>query len=249
MYLKSITTLILLSTLSLFAETVGDASWYGKKFQGKPTASGEAFDMYAYTAAHRTLAFGTKLKVTNLSNNKSIEVRINDRGPFKENRIVDLSYQAAKEIGILQEGIAEVSIEEIKSANGLSKVTTENKIDKKSNPYLTDSEIKSMKKYAETTIETQTYSSKDEYSNDEYSSDVKNESIIKLQIAAFSTNENAENFVREEKANEFKMQVAEVYSSTANKTLYKVVILCDSNKEASDIISSKQYKGAYLFHQ
>lgn len=79
----------------------GAASWYGAKFQGRRTASGERFDMYALTAAHRTLRFGSLVRVTNLKNGKSVVVRINDRGPFHSNRIIDLSYQAATQIGAL----------------------------------------------------------------------------------------------------------------------------------------------------
>lgn len=79
---------------------VGYATYYGPGFHGKKTASGEVFDMYGMTCAHRTLPFGTMLIVTNLSNNKSVKVRVNDRGPFVEGRILDLSYGAAKKIGI-----------------------------------------------------------------------------------------------------------------------------------------------------
>ncbi len=78
--------------------TEGKASWYGKKFHGRKTSSGEKYNMHASTAAHRKLPFGTILKVTNTSNNKSTLVRINDRGPFVKNRIIDLSYKAANEI-------------------------------------------------------------------------------------------------------------------------------------------------------
>lgn len=76
----------------------GKASFYSKEHHGRKTSSGEKFNMYALTAAHRTLKFGTKIKVTNLKNNKSVIVRINDRGPFVPGRILDLSYQAFKEI-------------------------------------------------------------------------------------------------------------------------------------------------------
>jgi rare lipoprotein A len=79
---------------------VGYATYYGPGFHGKKTASGEVFDMYGMTCAHRTLPFGTVLLVTNLSNNKSVEVRVNDRGPFIEGRILDLSYGAAKKIDL-----------------------------------------------------------------------------------------------------------------------------------------------------
>jgi rare lipoprotein A len=92
---------------------VGNASWYGKKFQGKATASGEAFDMYALTAAHKSFPFNTKVKVTNLKNNHSVVVRINDRGPFVQGRIIDLSYAAAKKLGYLNQGVTKVRIERL----------------------------------------------------------------------------------------------------------------------------------------
>jgi len=90
---------------------VGVASWYGPGFNGRKTASGEIFDMYALTAAHRTLPFGTLVRVTRLDNGASVVVRINDRGPFKKDRIIDLSYQAALEIGLVSSGTALVELE------------------------------------------------------------------------------------------------------------------------------------------
>jgi len=91
---------------------VGKASWYGKKFHGRKTANGEIYDMYAISAAHKTLPIGTYVRVHNLLNNKKIEVRINDndRGPFVRGRIIDLSYAAAKKIGIVRLGTAKVKI-------------------------------------------------------------------------------------------------------------------------------------------
>jgi rare lipoprotein A len=88
----------------------GKASWYGKKFHGRPTASGERFNMYKRSAAHKTLPMGTHVLVLNLSNKKSSVVRINDRGPFVKGRIIDLSYAAAKEIGIVGPGVVRVKI-------------------------------------------------------------------------------------------------------------------------------------------
>ncbi len=93
---------------------VGIASWYGKDFHGKPTASGEIYNMYDMTAAHKTLPLGTEVMVTNLENNRSVRVTINDRGPFVKNRIIDLSYAAAKAIGMVGPGTAEVMIEVLK---------------------------------------------------------------------------------------------------------------------------------------
>jgi len=89
----------------------GLASWYGPGFYGKKTASGERFRIYKRTAAHRTLPFDTKVKVTNLRNGRSVMVRINDRGPFVEGRIIDLSRAAARALGMLRDGVVEVRIE------------------------------------------------------------------------------------------------------------------------------------------
>lgn len=92
-------------------EVRGVASYYGPGFQGNKTANGERFDMHAMTAAHKTLPFNTKVRVKNLDNGKSVIVRINDRGPFKKGRIIDLSKGAAKKIGMLQTGTAHVKLE------------------------------------------------------------------------------------------------------------------------------------------
>jgi rare lipoprotein A len=93
----------------------GQASWYGAQHQGKTTASGEPFDMNALTAAHRELPFGTRVRVTNLDNGRSVIVRINDRGPFRKGRIIDLSRKAAQQLDMLKNGIAPVRIEIVDS--------------------------------------------------------------------------------------------------------------------------------------
>lgn len=89
---------------------VGLASWYGSPFDGRTTASGETFDKDALTAAHRTLPFGTLVRVTNRQNGRSVEVVINDRGPYSDRRIIDLSEAAARLIGMLEGGVAQVEI-------------------------------------------------------------------------------------------------------------------------------------------
>jgi rare lipoprotein A len=89
----------------------GLASWYGSRHHGKRTASGEVFNQDKFTAAHRTLPWGSKVKVTNLANGKSVEVRINDRGPFAKGRIIDVSRAAARALDIVGQGIATVRIE------------------------------------------------------------------------------------------------------------------------------------------
>jgi len=88
----------------------GEASWYGEPHHGRPTASGEIYDMYQLTAAHRTLPLGTRVLVTNLKNGRAVEVRINDRGPSVEGRIIDLSFAAAKELGAVPSGTIPVRI-------------------------------------------------------------------------------------------------------------------------------------------
>jgi len=87
------------------------ASWYGPDFQGRPTASGETFDMHAMTCAHKEYPFGTKLRVTNTANGKSVECIVNDRGPFVKGRDIDLSYAAAREIDLIGSGTAPVAVE------------------------------------------------------------------------------------------------------------------------------------------
>ncbi len=88
----------------------GKASWYGRDFHGKKTANGETYNMYAMTAAHKTLPFGTYVSVRNLTNSRKIKVRINDRGPFARGRIIDLSYTAAKKLEIVGPGTGNVEI-------------------------------------------------------------------------------------------------------------------------------------------
>jgi rare lipoprotein A len=90
---------------------VGWASWYGEKFHGRRTASGEVYDMYQLTAAHKTLPLGTSVMVTHVNNGKSVEVTINDRGPFVKGRIIDLSYAAAQALEMVEEGVAKVRVE------------------------------------------------------------------------------------------------------------------------------------------
>ncbi len=87
------------------------ASWYGAEFHGRPTSSGETFDMFAYTCAHRDYPFGTRLKVTHVSTGKSVTCLVNDRGPFVDGRDIDLSYAAARDIGLIASGTSPVTIQ------------------------------------------------------------------------------------------------------------------------------------------
>lgn len=106
----------------------GNASWYGEDFHGRPTSSGETYDMYKISAAHKILPLGTYVQATNLANGKEIIVRINDRGPFVKGRVIDFSYAAAKQIGLVGPGVARIrlvalgkEVGKIESSNGRSK--------------------------------------------------------------------------------------------------------------------------------
>ncbi|MFA0442448.1 hypothetical protein BCU70_14395 [Vibrio sp. 10N.286.49.C2] len=104
----------------------GQASWYGKKFHGHLTSNGEVYDMYSMSAAHKTLPLPSYVKVTNIDNNKEIIVRVNDRGPFHEGRIIDLSYAAAKKLDVIKTGTSNVEIEVIT----VEKPTSQRQLDK-----------------------------------------------------------------------------------------------------------------------
>ena len=108
----------------IYRET-GTASWYGREAHGKTTASGEVFDMNDMSAAHRTLPLGTVIRVTNLDNYRSVTVKVNDRGPFVKNRIIELSYGAAKELGFIAQGTAQVKIETLEPVNGGASYTVQ----------------------------------------------------------------------------------------------------------------------------
>lgn len=105
-------------TASFSQVQTGKASFYADKFEGIPTASGEKYKHNKLTGAHKTLPFGTKVRVTNLANNKTVEVVINDRGPYVEGRIIDLSKEAADQLGFLNNGLAEVKLEVIDPGDG-----------------------------------------------------------------------------------------------------------------------------------
>ena len=101
---------LLFTSCSKYISETGKASYYGDKFNGRKTANGETFSQNKNTAAHKKLPFGTEVKVKNLSNGKTTTVRINDRGPFVRGRIIDLSKSAAKDIDLVQQGVAKVKI-------------------------------------------------------------------------------------------------------------------------------------------
>ncbi len=118
---KLIASIFFLITVSASAQIqTGKASYYADKFEGQPTASGEKYKASKLTAAHRTLPFGTKVKVTNLANNEFVVVSINDRGPFVEGRVIDVSKAAAERLSFFNQGTAEVKLEIIDPTDGKS---------------------------------------------------------------------------------------------------------------------------------
>ncbi|MFL5745807.1 MAG: septal ring lytic transglycosylase RlpA family protein [Niastella sp.] len=104
------TVLLLFSSCARKITETGRGSYYADKFEGRPTASGEKFNQGKMTAAHRTLPFGTKVKVTNVANGRSVTVTVNDRGPFAAGRIIDVSKKAANKLGMVDAGVANVKI-------------------------------------------------------------------------------------------------------------------------------------------
>lgn len=116
---KLLSILLFFSLASATAQVqVGKASFYADKFEGSPTASGEKYKASKLTAAHKTLPFGTKVRVTNLANNESVVVTINDRGPFVEGRIIDVSKSAAEKLSFFNQGTAEVKLEIVDATDG-----------------------------------------------------------------------------------------------------------------------------------
>ena len=111
-------SLSLIFSVSFGQVQTGKASFYADKFEGTPTASGEKYRHNKFTAAHKTLPFGTRVKVTNLGNNESVEVVINDRGPYVENRILDLSKSAAEKLGFINQGFDEIRLEVVDAGDG-----------------------------------------------------------------------------------------------------------------------------------
>jgi len=151
----------------------GTASWYGREFQGKTTASGTKFNMYDFTAAHKTLPFGSIIEVTNFDTGKSVKVKINDRGPYRGNRIIDLSFNAAKKIGMIPKGKASVGI------RVLSKGDTENKISIIEDDDIVDNKISPVV---------------EEKTSPEDTFRIEGTGYFQVQAGAFYSKNNAENF-------------------------------------------------------
>lgn len=178
----------------------GIASWYGKDFHGKKTSNGEYYDMYAMTAAHKTLPMNTMVKVTNLLNGRSEIVRINDRGPFVESRIIDLSYTAAKRLDVVQRGTAPARLEIMGFDH---KITTLKGVSKKSVTLGNFAvQIGAFRKSSGADIYKKRYAIvKNRYSSTVKRSSLKGEPIYRVWIEGFKSEEEARDFIA---AGEFK---------------------------------------------
>ena len=169
----------------------GLASWYGREFHGKTTASGEKFNMNELTAAHKTLPFGTIVEVKNLENGKTVRVKINDRGPYRGSRIIDLSYAGAKELDIVKVGEASVGIRILKMGNDSSASSGNSEkqyVEPVSDTYVYKNTNTKNESQSNPKSESQpNYNTKSESQSDYYTDG------LKLQAGAFYSRKNAEN--------------------------------------------------------
>ena len=169
------------------------ASWYGPKFHGRPTASGERFDMYAMTCAHKEFPFGTKLRVTNLINNKSAVVTVNDRGPFIRGRDLDLSYSAAREIGLIKQGVGRVKIQYLGRDTRYVKVISPISIISPVGPYTVQVGSFKEKSNAERLKKGLKIKYRDVYIAKVYINDQK---FYRVRIGTFNTRDGAHSFAK-----------------------------------------------------
>ena len=212
---------------------IGKASWYGNPFHGRLTASGERYNMYGMTAAHKTYALGTRLKVTNLRNKRSVIVRVNDRGPFHSTRKIDLSYGAAKKIGMIHKGIGKVKIEVLSS----KKSPRKSKKAKRKKKYIKAK--KSIKKTRKMHLATKVHKRK-KVSKKNLKKVKKTQNV---QVASFSSKKNAKVFKK--KYHLKNVKIVKQYIKAQKKTTYKVVVRC-TKYEAKKLLNSKKFSGAYL---
>lgn len=195
----------------------GKASWYGKPFHGRLTANGERYNMYAMTAAHRTYALGTVLKVTSLKNWRSVIVKVNDRGPFYHSRHVDLSYAAAKKLGFVKKGVEKVKIE-VLSSKGRSYKSKKVQARKK---------VQAPKKVI---------ASKKNVSSKKVTRDHR------IQVASFFKKENANAFKKKHKLK--NAVIIKKYVKSHDKIAYKIIVKC-TPWEAKKLLNSKKFSGAF----
>ena len=218
-------------------DEVGIASWYGPGFHGKSTANGEVFDQNKITAAHRTLPMPSIVKVTNLENGLVLDkVRINDRGPFARNRIIDLSKKAAEELGFIKNGVAKVRVE-ILEDESRKYVSTDQK-----NNYVAEAaevtEISKKNLLSSSELKEKVVEKKTEESLE--NSILTNKELL-IQVGAFTDHRNAKTL--SEKLSEFKAYINRVFIN--NKYLYRVRIGPINNLDLANDMKRKLFELGY----
>ena len=218
-------------------DEVGIASWYGPGFHGKTTANGEVFDQNKISAAHRTLPMPSVVKVTNLENGLVLEkVRINDRGPFARNRIIDLSKKAAEELGFIKNGVAKVRVE-ILEDESRKYVSTDQK-----NNYVAEAaevtEISKKNLLSSSELKEKVVEKKTEESLE--NSILTNKELL-IQVGAFTDHRNAKTLT--EKLSEFKAYINRVFIN--NKYLYRVRIGPINNLDLANDMKRKLFELGY----
>ena len=202
-----------------YGSEVGYSAWYGKELHGRPTASGEIFDMNAYTAAHRTFPMGSRVRVTNLENNKNRVVSINDRGPYVDGRVIDVSYKTALDLGFVEKGVTKVKIALLKEGNFsfLSKLDSSGSGLKSGSPANDGSNIDDRYRF----------------------SDGRKPDGYTIQVGAFENRKNAENY-RDEVEERFNHR-----SFIASRGKWHFVWMGDfeSSQEAKRLIKKLNQKG------
>ena len=214
---------------------VGIASWYGPGFHGKKTANGEVFDQNKISAAHKTLPMPSIVKVTNLDNGKVLEnIRVNDRGPFAGNRIIDLSKKAAQELGFVNSGVAKVRVEIMENESRIyaSKNSKKNSV-RKANK----AKVEKVQRKVIPSEEDQQNSYRVSKNSTEDNSILKDKPVI-IQVGAFGDHRNAKSLT--EKLSEFKAYIERKFID--NKYLYRVRIGPLSNLDLAKSVKSKLFE-------
>lgn len=205
----------------------GIASWYGPDFHGKKTSNGEIYNMHAFTAAHKTLPMNTMLRVTNLKNNRQVVVRVNDRGPFVSNRIIDLSRSAANKIDMIGAGTAPVMLEVI----GFNA-----KINTGFNQGLSTGTVKNQTKPTPVLEKTEVSTQNDEVIGGEFM----------VQIGSFSTINGAKNYQAQHKNVGGYQSIVREFNVSGRRIFKVFVTGFRSEDEARDFAKSGRFNGAFI---
>lgn len=238
---------LIISYVVVSQTQTGKASFYAEKFDGRPTASGEIYKHNLSTGAHRKLPFGTKVRVTNLDNNKTAIVKINDRGPFIRGRIIDLSRSVATSLGIMDSGITDVRLEVL---DGDAKVPTENEEYKSPQVENEEKQIKQERK-DDTTAENFENSTKNKAEEKEFYELIVNEvkpDFYGVQIASFTESDNLIRLANRLKVS-YNSEVLVQVKTIDQTKLYTVILGQFSNRKLAEDFKVKmldKYPGSFI---